>query len=189
MFQEPARPYHLSTPPPHLSRVNIAHSMPQDPDWLTKPESQFRTILWLLGPFFIWFVGRAILRRYEAWEAALSESKARDTLIYLYKALANPPTLLESLAYIVCLLPIPFFIVALFLTLYFAPPASSLGALVSPRPRCGTSNTRSNRPRDIALLLHDLRCSNGLWNQDRVSPSTRRSAVSRELQSGNTEAD
>jgi hypothetical protein len=95
--------------------------MPQDIDWFTRPESLFRTVLWLLGPFFTWFVGRAILRRYEAWEAALSESNARNTLTYLYKALDNPPTLLESLAYIVCLLPMPFFIVALFLTLYFAP--------------------------------------------------------------------
>jgi hypothetical protein len=114
------RPSHLS-PPPHLSRVNITHRMPQDPDWFTRPESLFRTALWLLGPFFTWLVGRAILRRYDAWEAALSESRARASLTYLYKALDNPPTLLESLAYIVCLLPIPFFIVALFLTLYFAP--------------------------------------------------------------------
>jgi hypothetical protein len=95
--------------------------MPQDPDWFTRPESLFRTVLWLLGPIFAWIVGRAILRRYEAWEAALSESNARATLTYLYKAFDNPPTLLESLAYIVCLLPIPFFVVALFLTLYFAP--------------------------------------------------------------------
>jgi hypothetical protein len=96
--------------------------MPQDFEWFTRPESQFRTVLWLLGPFFTWFVGRAILRRYEAWEAALSESKARATLTYLYKALDNPPTLLESLAYIVCFLPIPIFIVALCFTLYFSPP-------------------------------------------------------------------
>jgi hypothetical protein len=95
--------------------------MPQHMDWLTRPESLFRTLLWVLGPFFSWFIGRAILRRYEAWEAAQSESNARAMLAYLYKSLDNPPTLLESLAYIVCLLPIPFFIVALFLTLYFAP--------------------------------------------------------------------
>jgi hypothetical protein len=95
--------------------------MQQDIDWFTMSESQFRTILWLLGPFFAWFVGRTILRRYEAWEAVQSESNAHATLTYLYKALDNPPTLLESLAYIVCLLPIPFFIVAFFLTLYFSP--------------------------------------------------------------------
>jgi hypothetical protein len=96
--------------------------MLQNTDWFTRPESLFRTVLWLLGPFFTWFVGRAILRRYEAWEEAQSESRARARLIYLYKALDNPPTLLESLAYIVCFLPIPFFVGALFLTLYFAPP-------------------------------------------------------------------
>jgi len=95
--------------------------MPQDPDWFTRPESLFRTILWLVGPFFTWFIGRAILRRYESWEAALSESNARATLVYLYKSLDNPPTLLESLAYIVCFLPIPIFVVALCLTMYFSP--------------------------------------------------------------------
>lgn len=95
--------------------------MLQNTDWFTKPESLFRTALWLLGPFFTWFVGRAILRRYEAWEAARSESVARTTLVYLYKALDNPPTLLESLAFIICLLPIPVFIVALCFTLYLSP--------------------------------------------------------------------
>ena len=95
--------------------------MPPDPDWFTRPESLFRTVLWLLGPFFTWFIGRAVLRRYEAWEAALSETNARTKLAYLYKALDNPPTLLESLAYIVCFLPIPIFVVALWVTLYFSP--------------------------------------------------------------------
>ena len=95
--------------------------MQPDPDWFTRPESLFRTVLWLLGPFFTWFVGRAILRRYEAYEAALSESNARATLTYLYKALDNPPTLLESLAYIVCFLPIPIFVVAFGFALYFSP--------------------------------------------------------------------
>jgi hypothetical protein len=93
----------------------------QNADWFTRPESLFRTALWLLGPFFTWFVGRAILRRYEAWEDARSELTARATLTYLYKAWDNPPTLLESLAYIVCFLPLPFFVVTLFLSLYFAP--------------------------------------------------------------------
>jgi|SRR5579862_5864385 len=91
------------------------------PDWFTKPESLFRTALWLLGPFLTFFIGRVILRRYEAWESALSEKNARTTLVYLYKALDNPPTLLESLAYIVCFLPIPFCIAAMGLILLFAP--------------------------------------------------------------------
>jgi hypothetical protein len=95
--------------------------MPPDPDWFTRPESLFRTALWLLGPFFTWFIGRAVLRRYEAWEAALSESNARAELAYLYKALDSPPTLLESLAYIICFLPIPIFVVAFCFTLYFSP--------------------------------------------------------------------
>jgi hypothetical protein len=101
---------------------SIRSRMLQNADWFTRPESLFRTVLWLLGPFFTWFVGRAILRRYEAWEDARSESTARTTLTFLYKALDNPPTLLESLAYIVCFLPLPFFVVALCLTLYFSPP-------------------------------------------------------------------
>lgn len=95
--------------------------LPDHPDWFTKPESLFRTILWLLGPFFAFFIGRVVLRRYETWESVLSESNARATLAYLYKALDNPPTLLESLAYIVCFAPIPVFVVGFFLTLYFAP--------------------------------------------------------------------
>jgi hypothetical protein len=95
--------------------------MLQDINWFTKPESLFRTALWLLGPFFGWFIGRAILRRYEAWEAARSESKARAQLTILYSALDNPPTLLESLAYIVCFLPIPIWMAALGITLHFAP--------------------------------------------------------------------
>jgi hypothetical protein len=91
------------------------------PDWFTKPESLFRTALWLLGPFLTFFIGRVILRRYDAWESALSEKNARATLGYLYRALDNPPTLLESVALIVCFLPIPFCIAALGLVLYIGP--------------------------------------------------------------------
>ena len=90
-------------------------------DWFTKPESLFRTALWLFGPFFTFFIGRVILRRYDAWESALSEKAAREKLAYLYKAFGNPPTLLESVAYIVCFLPVPIFVVALCFTLYFSP--------------------------------------------------------------------
>src|SRR6267154_4634193 len=77
------------------------------PDWFTKPESLFRTALWLLGPFLTFFIGRVILRRYESWEAARSEASARINLDFLLYALDNPPTLLASVAYIICFLPLP----------------------------------------------------------------------------------
>ena len=50
------------------------------------------------------------------------ESVAKSRLTYLYKELEHPPALLESVALIVCFLPIPFAIIGGFLLLYFAPP-------------------------------------------------------------------
>ena len=74
-----------------------------------KPEALllFWIVLYLIGPLFSWFVGKAILRHVEVWLASRSESAARANLAYLYKALDNPPTLLESVAYIICFLPLP----------------------------------------------------------------------------------
>jgi hypothetical protein len=91
------------------------------PGWFTKLESLFRTILWVFGPFFGWWVSKVILRRVEAWHAARSETTARASLIYLYKALENPPTLLESLAYIICFLPLPIALTSALLSTYFDP--------------------------------------------------------------------
>jgi sterol desaturase/sphingolipid hydroxylase (fatty acid hydroxylase superfamily) len=91
------------------------------PDWFTKPESIFRTVLWAASPFFTWLIGRIVLRRFEAWHAARTEANARISLLSLHKSLENPPTLLESVAFIVCFLPLPFFLAALFGVLYFLP--------------------------------------------------------------------
>ncbi len=63
--------------------------------------------MWFLGPFFAWLVGKLIIRRFEAWNEAASEAAAARTLPQLHKMLENPPSLLESVAYIVCFLPIP----------------------------------------------------------------------------------
>jgi hypothetical protein len=91
------------------------------PDWFTKPEAIFRTVLWLMGPFFAWLVGKTVLRHVEAWHASRSESAARISLAYLYKALENPPSLLESVAYIVCFLPLPIALTLALLAIYFSP--------------------------------------------------------------------
>jgi hypothetical protein len=94
------------------------------PDWFMKPESIFRTVLWLLGPFLAWFVGKFIVQRVEVWHASRTERTARARLPYLYKSKDNPPTLLSSVAYLVCFLPLPIFLTTLVLTLYFSPPPS-----------------------------------------------------------------
>ncbi len=85
-----------------------------------KPESMFRTVLWFLGPFLAWFVGRFIIQRIESWHAAQTEANAKASLTYLYQSIENPPTLLSSVAYLVCFLPLPIFLTALVLTLYFS---------------------------------------------------------------------
>jgi hypothetical protein len=95
--------------------------MTQLPDWFTRPESLFKTLLWVLSPFYSYFLGRPLLRRLDAWADARSEAVARQSLVYLHKSLDNPPTLLESLAFTICFLPIPICIVAMCFTLAFAP--------------------------------------------------------------------
>jgi hypothetical protein len=102
------------------------------PDWFTKPEGIFRTVLWLVSPLFTWLIGKVILRRIETWHAARTEANARISLLSLHKALDNPPTLLESVAYIVCFLPLPFFLAALFGVLYFLPHPSPSYVYVDP---------------------------------------------------------
>jgi hypothetical protein len=91
------------------------------PDWFMKPEVIFRTVLWLLGPFFTLFVGKVIVRRIENWHASRSEFAAKASLSSLYKAIDNPLTLLASVAYIVCFLPLPIAVAALSFTMYLAP--------------------------------------------------------------------
>jgi hypothetical protein len=103
------------------------------PDWFMKPEAIFRTVLWLVGPFFTWLVGRVILRRIEAWHVAQTEANAKVSLVSYYKALDNPPTLLESLAYIICFLPLPIFGAMLVGVLYFLPHSSQPSVYANPQ--------------------------------------------------------
>jgi hypothetical protein len=91
------------------------------PDWLTKPESLFRIGLWFTSPIWGWWVGKVLIRRVEGWHASRTESAARARLIYLHKALDDPPTLFESLAYIVCFLPLPIVLTSMLVVLYFMP--------------------------------------------------------------------
>jgi hypothetical protein len=74
------------------------------PDWLTKPNAW---LLMLLSTFLTLLVD-GLIHRGRAWYASRSESTAKARLTYLYKMLAEPPTLLESLAWIICFLPLPF---------------------------------------------------------------------------------
>lgn len=92
------------------------------PDWFTKPESLYRTVLFLTSPLYVWLVSKAV-RYARARNASRTESVARARLASLYRALENPPTLLESLAYIVCFLPLPIFVTLILVVIYFAPPS------------------------------------------------------------------
>jgi hypothetical protein len=56
-----------------------------------------------------------------SFHASRTESNARASLIRLRKTLQNPPTLLESLAYIICALPVPITVAMVVFTLYFSP--------------------------------------------------------------------
>src|SRR5689334_7919830 len=90
------------------------------PDWLTKPESLFRILLFLLSPGYVWLV-KKLWQMFSEWNALTSERAARISLVFLKKALDNTPTLLESVAYLVCFLPIPIALTTTFGVLYFAP--------------------------------------------------------------------
>jgi hypothetical protein len=90
------------------------------PIWMTKPESIFWIALWLTSPLWTWLVGW-IVRSVMSFHASRTESTARASLVYLRKSLQNPPTLLESLAYIVCALPVPIAVAMVTVTLYFFP--------------------------------------------------------------------
>lgn len=101
------------------------------PDWFTKPESLFRTALWVLGPFFTWYVGKAVIRRVEDWHAAQSLEVARTNLKYYRRKLENPPSLFEQVALIVYFLPVP--IALIFMMLVIQNPPIWMPYPISPR--------------------------------------------------------
>jgi hypothetical protein len=77
------------------------------PDWFVKPESLFRTVLWLLSPILGWVLGTLIFRRFEAWHAIRSESGAKQRLTYLYFQTEHPtpPNVQDIVNRIICTLP------------------------------------------------------------------------------------
>jgi len=88
------------------------------PAWTTRPE--FTLFLALTSPVWYWIV-TGIGRRIRSWHASLTEATARRNLDYLQQSLKNPPKLLESLAFIICALPLPFAVAFTALALYFNP--------------------------------------------------------------------
>jgi hypothetical protein len=90
------------------------------PTWFTQHDTEFKVALWLLGPLYVWLV-KKLCQKIAGWHALNTERGARISLISLRKALENPPTLLESTAYIICALPFPIASAMLIGTLYFVP--------------------------------------------------------------------
>ena len=87
------------------------------PDWLAKPNAWFLLVL----SIFLTLLVDGLMRRGRTLYASRSESTAKARLTYYYKALAEPPTLLESLAWIICFLPLPFALASILLFLRYAP--------------------------------------------------------------------
>jgi hypothetical protein len=80
----------------------------------------FAMVLWFTSP--LWFFLTAWLwQRGRSWSAFQSERAAQQRIAYLKYQMEHPPTLVESVAFIICFLPLPFFLVFLALTIHFAP--------------------------------------------------------------------
>jgi hypothetical protein len=90
------------------------------PEWFTKPDTIFKTVLWLLSPVYVWLAKKA-LKKVQEFHFWSSERAARIGLVSLRKALNAPPTLLESVAYLVCGLPLPVASVMMVATVWLAP--------------------------------------------------------------------
>jgi hypothetical protein len=90
------------------------------PEWFTKPDTIFKLVLWLLSPLYVW-LAKKVWKKIEGWHALSSERAARIRMVSLRKALDNPPTLLESVAYLVCALPFPTALAMMLGVLYFVP--------------------------------------------------------------------
>jgi hypothetical protein len=104
------------------------------PDWFMKPESEFRTLLWVTSPIWGYYVVKG-LKRLDSWHASTTEAAAKSRLVYLRKELDDPPTLIGSLGYIVCFLPLPIALTAIMLTLRFWPFPAPQPAPIDPAVR------------------------------------------------------
>ena len=85
--------------------------------WLSQIDNK---ILWLLSPVYVWFV-KLVFSKLKELHARNSEHTARLRVEALKQQLENPPTLLGSVAYLVCFLPIPFALAMVVGTLYLVP--------------------------------------------------------------------
>jgi hypothetical protein len=88
------------------------------PEWFTQPDTIFKTVLWLLSPAYVWLT-KKLWKKVQEFNALASEQAARVKLASLGKALDSPPTLLESVAYLVCGLPLPIVSTMMVGSLYF----------------------------------------------------------------------
>jgi hypothetical protein len=86
-------------------------------DWLKKPDVILAIVLYVTAPAWVWFAGW-LKSRYES----RSELAARVRMEYLQNKVEHPPTLVESLAFIICFLPLPFAMAMVWPVLYFSPP-------------------------------------------------------------------
>ncbi len=88
------------------------------PSWLTKPETIFTLALYITSP--AWFyLFEWVRQRIRAWNASQSERSARAFILYLQEEMEHPPTLVGSLAFIICFLPLPFMLAFLAVVLHF----------------------------------------------------------------------
>jgi hypothetical protein len=90
------------------------------PEWFGKPDTIYKTVLWLLSPVYVWAAKKS-WRKVKELNDLTSERAARIRLASLRGAVDNPPTLLSSVAYLVCFLPLPIALVATVGTIYFVP--------------------------------------------------------------------
>jgi hypothetical protein len=88
--------------------------------WYSQPDTIFKLVLWLLSPAYVWLAKLVWNKLREAYSSS-SERNARRQILSLRQELANPPTLLGSVAYLVCFLPLPFALIGAWAILYLAP--------------------------------------------------------------------
>ena len=127
----------------HTEFVNSRYYPPMLPDWLTKPEVIFAIVLALLISPLWTSLTRWIWRHLVSWHASRSEFAARKNIEYLQRKFEHPPTLVESLAFIICFLPLPFALAMAALTVYVLPPPPSWFPTLADDPHMGQGVVRT----------------------------------------------